>query len=291
MADPLDILVVDDESELREQIRRLFEREGHRVMAVADGRSAIDRATHGALRHRTARRRPRRAGPDGYEVCRTLRERRNVVPIIMLTALDSEADAVLGLEAGADDYVTKPFGPAELRSRIRAVLRRAGPRALGDEVLLVGPIVLDREPREVTVDGRPVRADVLGVRAAARADGAARASCSTARSCCGRSGATARTATRAAIDVHIRHLREKLEPEPDKPRAASSRSAAPGYRLARALSELLGLRGRAGARAAGRQRDDARRGLAAAAVPAGPPAARRTRSPRSRHGRAPRAPG
>ena len=73
------------------------------------------------------------AGPDGYEVCRTLRARRNVVPIIMLTALDSEADAVQGLEAGADDYVTKPFGLAELRSRIRAVLRRAGPRSLGGE--------------------------------------------------------------------------------------------------------------------------------------------------------------
>ena len=64
-------------------------------------------------------------GPDGYEVCRTLRARRNVVPIIMLTALDSEADAVLGLEAGGDDYVTKPFGLAELRSRVRAVLRRS----------------------------------------------------------------------------------------------------------------------------------------------------------------------
>jgi len=153
--DPLDILVVDDESELREQIRRLFERDGHRVMAVADGRAAIDRATTGrfdvvlldvALG----------GGPDGYEVCRTLRERRNVVPIIMLTALDSEADAVLGLEAGADDYVTKPFGPAELRSRIRAVLRRAGPRALGDEMLRVGPLVLDRSSREVTADGKPV---------------------------------------------------------------------------------------------------------------------------------------
>ncbi len=66
------------------------------------------------------------AGPNGYDVCRTLRARRNVVPIIMLTALDSEADAVAGLEAGADDYVTKPFGLAELRSRIRAVLRRSG---------------------------------------------------------------------------------------------------------------------------------------------------------------------
>src|SRR4051794_23233158 len=124
-------------------------------MAVADGRAAIDRATTGrfdvvlldvALG----------AGPNGYDVCRTLRERRNVVPIIMLTALDSEADAVMGLEAGADDYVTKPFGPAELRSRIRAVLRRAGPPAFGDHVLRVGPVILDRGARSLTVHGRPV---------------------------------------------------------------------------------------------------------------------------------------
>src|ERR1700704_7117524 len=114
----LSILVVDDESDLREMLTRSFSREGHKVMAVADGHSAIDRASTDhfdivlldvALG----------AGPAGYEVCRTLRSRRNVVPIIMLTALDSEADAVLGLEAGADDYVTKPFGLAELRSRIR----------------------------------------------------------------------------------------------------------------------------------------------------------------------------
>ena len=124
----LNLLVVDDESELRELLVRLFTRDGHRVTAVADARSAIDRASTQqfdcvlldvALG----------AGPDGVDVCRELRARRNVVPIIMLTARDSEADAVLGLEAGADDYVTKPFGPTELRSRIRAVLRRAGPRA------------------------------------------------------------------------------------------------------------------------------------------------------------------
>src|SRR4051794_28974448 len=124
--EPLDILVVDDESELREQIRRLFERDGHRVMAVADGRAAIDRATTDrfdvvlldvALG----------AGPDGYDVCRTLRDRRNVVPIIMLTALDSEADAVLGLEAGGGDHVTQPLCPARPRSRIRPRLRPAGP--------------------------------------------------------------------------------------------------------------------------------------------------------------------
>src|SRR5437879_6701407 len=75
----------------------------------------------------------------------------------MLTALDSEADAVLGREAGADDYVTKPFGLAELRSRIRAVLRRTGTRAQGAEVLSVGPIMLDRAQRQVTIDGKAVR--------------------------------------------------------------------------------------------------------------------------------------
>src|SRR5436305_1876035 len=152
----LGILVVDDESDLREMLTRSFSREGHRVMAVGDGRTAIDRAStdHFDIVLLDVALGP---GPDGYEVCRTLRGRRNVVPIIMLTALDSEADAVLGLEAGADDYVTKPFGLAELRSRIRAVLRRAGTRAMGDEVLVVGPIVLDRAQREVTMDGEPVK--------------------------------------------------------------------------------------------------------------------------------------
>ena len=82
--------------------------------------------------------------------------RRDVVPIIMLTALDSEADAVQGLEAGADDYVTKPFGLAELRSRIRAVLRRAQGRVVEGN-LRVGPITLDRDLRRVTVEENPVR--------------------------------------------------------------------------------------------------------------------------------------
>src|SRR2546423_14102207 len=144
-ATPLNILVVDDEAPLREMLRRSFEREGHHVLAVADARSALDRATTDdpdvilldvALG----------PGPDGNAVCRELRARRNVVPVIMLTARDSEADAVLGLEAGADDYVTKPFGLAELRSRIRAVLRRAGPRGLGNEMLVAGGLTLHPAP-------------------------------------------------------------------------------------------------------------------------------------------------
>src|SRR3954447_9043666 len=208
-AQTLDILLVDDDSELREQIRKLFERDGHRVMAVADGRSAIDRATTEhfdivlldvALG----------AGPDGYDVCRTLRERHNVVPIIMLTALDSEADAVLGLEAGADDYVTKPFGPAELRSRVRAVLRRAGSRALGEQVLQVGPIVLDRSRRGITVHGGPIEltfSEFELLQALMSRPGELFNRQELLRAIWGDSAYR----DPRGIDVHIRHLREKLE--------------------------------------------------------------------------------
>src|SRR5881275_3029459 len=151
----LSILVVDDESDLREMLTRSFSREGHRVLSVADGRGAIDRAStdHFDIVLLDVALGP---GPDGYEVCRTLRGRRNVVPIIMLTALDSEADAVLGLEAGADDYVTKPFGLAELRSRIRAVLRRSGGSAYAKDLFSAGRVRLDRRRREVTAGDEPV---------------------------------------------------------------------------------------------------------------------------------------
>ncbi|MDQ5808961.1 MAG: response regulator transcription factor, partial [Actinomycetota bacterium] len=155
MATALRILVVDDEADLRDLLRRSFTREGHDVVAVADGHEALEHASNDgfdvvlldvALG----------PGPSGYDVARELRSQRNVVPIIMLTALDSEADAVQGLEAGADDYVTKPFGLAELRSRIRAVLRRAGGRVLDDgAVATVGPVSLDRRRRSVTVRGEP----------------------------------------------------------------------------------------------------------------------------------------
>ena len=224
----LSILVVDDESDLRDMLTRSFSREGHRVTAVADGRSAIDRASTEqfdivlldiALG----------PGPDGYEVCRTLRARRNVVPIIMLTALDSEADAVLGLEAGGDDYVTKPFGLAELRSRIRAVLRRAGNRSLGAELLTVGPITLDRAQREVTVEGQSIRLTFseFELLDALMADpGRLLNRQELLRAIWGDSAYR----DPRAIDVHIRHLREKLEPEPEKPKYILTVRGA-GYRL------------------------------------------------------------
>jgi DNA-binding response OmpR family regulator len=210
----LDILLVDDDQPLREMLTRSFEREGHHVTAVADGESALDAAAE----------RPfdivlldvaLGAGPTGHDVARLLRGRRDVVPIIMLTALDSEADAVQGLEAGADDYVTKPFGLAELRSRIRAVLRRAQGRVV-EGSLRVGPVTLDRDLRRVTVDGSPVRLtfsefELLGCLLSRPGHAFNRQELLRAIW-----GDSAYRDPRA-IDVHIRHLREKLEPQPEAP--------------------------------------------------------------------------
>jgi DNA-binding response OmpR family regulator len=213
-ASALEILLVDDDQPLREMLTRSFEREGHRVTAVADGESALDAAAE----------RPYDivlldvalgAGPTGHDVARLLRGRRDVVPIIMLTALDSEADAVQGLEAGADDYVTKPFGLAELRSRIRAVLRRAQGRVV-EGSLRAGPVILDRDLRRVTVDGSPVRLtfsefELLGCLLSRPGHAFNRQELLRAIW-----GDSAYRDPRA-IDVHIRHLREKLEPQPEAP--------------------------------------------------------------------------
>ncbi len=228
-AQNLDILVCDDEPSLREALRQSFEREGHRVMAVPDGRSAIDRASTARFDIVLLDVALGPDSPDGYEVCRTLRERRNNVPIIMLTALDSEADAVLGLEAGADDYVVKPFRPAELRSRIRAVLRRSGAGARVDAVLTVGPLTLDPGPREVQRDGKPVALtfsefELLHALMSDRKRVHSRHDLLRAIW-----GDSAYRDPRA-IDVHVRHLREKLEAVPEEPQLILTVRGA-GYRI------------------------------------------------------------
>ena len=220
------MLVVEDDSAVRNMLIDSFTREGHRVLGVADGRAAVDYATTDrfdvvildvALG----------AGPDGYEVCRELRERRNVVPVIMLTALDTEADAVLGLEAGADDYVTKPFGLAELRSRIRAVLRRSGLYA--QEALTAGRVTLDRGKREVTVAGEPVELTFSEFELLSKlmADpGRVFNRLELLRAIWGDSAYR----DPRGIDVHIRHLREKLEETPERPTLIVTVRGA-GYRL------------------------------------------------------------
>jgi DNA-binding response OmpR family regulator len=226
----LDILVCDDESSLREALRQSFEREGHRVLAVADGRSAIDRASTERFDVVLLDVALGPGSPDGYEVCRELRARRNAVAIIMLTALDSEADAVLGLEAGADDYVVKPFRPAELRSRIRAVLRRVGTgEDRAGSPLRVGPLVLDPGLREVTNDGQPVAItfsefEILHALMAQRHRVHSRHDLLRAVW-----GDSAYRDPRS-VDVHIRHLREKLEARPEDPRLILTVRGA-GYRI------------------------------------------------------------
>jgi DNA-binding response OmpR family regulator len=224
----LDVLVVDDESELRELVTRSLAREGHRVVAVPDGRSAIDQACTAsfdvvlldvALGD----------APDGFEVCRTLRGRGNLVPVIMLTALDSEADAVTGLESGADDYVAKPFGLAELRSRIRAVLRRSGVRGMEPQVARAGPITRDRSRREVSLDGRPVHLTFseFELLSALMSDpGRLFSRQELLQAIWGDSAFR----DPRGIDVHVRHLREKLEAQPDQPTLIVTVRGA-GYRL------------------------------------------------------------
>jgi DNA-binding response OmpR family regulator len=227
-ATALQILLVDDDKPLRDMLTRSFEREGHRVTAVADGAAALAAASE----------RPYDivlldvalgAGPTGHDVARMLRGRRDVVPIIMLTALDSEADAVQGLEAGADDYVTKPFGLAELRSRIRAVLRRAHGNLLDDGLLEVGNVVLDQRQREVSVDDRPVRltfAEFELLQCLMAKPGRLQNRQELLRAIWGDSAYR----DPRAIDVHIRHLREKLEDEPQEPKLILTVRGA-GYRF------------------------------------------------------------
>jgi DNA-binding response OmpR family regulator len=225
----MNILICDDESALREALRQSFERDGHRVRAVADGQAAIDRASTESYDVLLLDVSLGPASPNGYDVCRELRRRRNVIAIIMLTARDGEVDAVLGLEAGADDYVVKPFRPAELRSRIRAVLRRAGSQALGGEVLEVAAIVLDVSQREVRRDGTPVEvtfSEFELLQALMLSPGTVFDRQQLLRAIWGDSAYR----DPRAIDVHIRHLREKLEDVPERPQIILTVRGA-GYRV------------------------------------------------------------
>ena len=145
------ILIVDDDPRLRDLVRLTLERAGHAVLTAADGRAALVHA---------AREAPELIvldvglpEMDGFEVCRRLRASSDV-PILFLTARDDEIDRVVGLELGADDYVTKPFSPRELAARVKAILKRAsGPSA---RVLVQGAIVLDPAARSCAVAGAEV---------------------------------------------------------------------------------------------------------------------------------------
>ncbi|TWD80551.1 DNA-binding response OmpR family regulator [Kribbella amoyensis] len=224
------ILVAEDDRKQAELIRRYLEREGHLTVVVHDGRAAIDEA--------------RRRSPDllvldvmmpkvdGLDVCRVLRAGQGDdadVPIIMLTARSTEDDLLLGLDLGADDYLTKPYNPRELVARVRTVLRRTRSRAEG-EVYRVGDLEIDPVRHEVRLDGRlvevtPAEFKILACLAASP----------------GRAFTRQQLLEHAfgfdhyvfdrTIDVHMMNLRKKIEPAPTAP-AYLKTVYGVGYKLA-----------------------------------------------------------
>ena len=211
------ILLVDDEESIQKLLTYPLEREGYRVIQARDGEEAlrrfaelpIDLVVLDVMLPKL----------DGLEVCRRLRIT-STVPIMMLTARDDEVDKVLGLELGADDYITKPFSIREFRSRIRAMLRRATllseRRVSDDETITAGGLVIDPVKRTVLVDGHAaeltyVEFEVL--RTLATHPGRVYSRQALLEAVWG--GSAYREPR--TIDVHIRHLREKLEIDPGEP--------------------------------------------------------------------------
>ncbi len=149
------ILVVDDEPNIVQLARMYLEREGFRVQSAGDGKAALQAVDR--LKPALMVLDLMLPEVDGMEVCRRLRAQESALPILMLTARDEDVDKILGLEMGADDYLTKPFNPREMVARVKAILRResrtekpaAGPVHLGD-------LVIDPARREVTVSGRSI---------------------------------------------------------------------------------------------------------------------------------------
>jgi len=222
------ILVVDDEPRLVSLVEAYLSQEGFKVLSAGDGRDALFLA--------------RQAKPDlivldvmmpemdGYEFMRLHRKERET-PIILLTAKVEADDRVLGLELGADDYVTKPFRPRELVARIRAVLRRAGQTQPSPQVLRVADVTLDRETHTVEanaqfVDLTPSEFDLL----AALMSVPGRAY--TRLELLDRIQGVAYEGYERTIDVHIKNLRAKLEPNSRNPRYVQTVYGV-GYRFAR----------------------------------------------------------
>jgi DNA-binding response OmpR family regulator len=147
------ILVVDDDQHIRELAGLYLQKEGFSVDYGRDGQEALAQFRRG---------RPdlvvldlMMPSPDGFEVCRAIR-RESEVPVLMLTARNEEVDKVVGLEIGADDYLTKPFSPRELTARVKAILRRTGGPSSKRAVINLGKLQIDKQKREVSVNGAPV---------------------------------------------------------------------------------------------------------------------------------------
>ena len=208
------VLVVDDEERLRSLLKAYLIQEGFRVVTANDGRAALFQA--------------RQEKPDliildimmpemdGYEFMR-LNSKERDTPVILLTARIEESDKVLGLELGADDYVTKPFSPRELVARVRAVLRRAGKTSPEPDIIRAADIALNRAGRIVTVGGHhvdltPSEFELLSTLMASPGRAFSR------MELLDRVQGTAFEGYERTIDVHIKNLRTKIEPRPKTPR-------------------------------------------------------------------------
>ena len=223
---PKKILVVDDNPQLRTMVKSYLAQEGFEVSTAGDGQEAL---------YVARREKPNLIILDlmmpemgGYEFLKAY-SREADTPVIILTARIEEYDKVLGLELGADDYVTKPFSPRELTARVRAVLRRIDKQSTGLEIIRAADIILDPEKRSVTVGTSPVTLtpsefDLLSILMTSPGRVFSR------MELLDHLQGTAYEAYERSIDVHIRNLRTKIEPDPANPRYIETVYGA-GYRF------------------------------------------------------------
>jgi DNA-binding response OmpR family regulator len=222
------ILVAEDDPKQANLVRIYLEREGHSVLLVGDGRAALDHCR--ARRHDLVVLDVMMPVVDGLDVCRVLRAESDL-PILLLTARTTEDDILLGLDIGADDYLTKPYSPRELAARVRALLRRAGVVSAGGQaVLRVGQLEVDAGRFEVRIDGRPITltAKEFGILEVLASEP-------------GRAFTRAQIIDRAfgfdhyvlerTVDVHVMNLRRKIEIDAAEPRYVQTVFGR-GYRLA-----------------------------------------------------------
>jgi two-component system response regulator RegX3 len=209
------LLVIEDEPSISEPLAYMLEKEGFEVAVAQTGPAGVEEFERsGADLVLLDMMLP---GLSGTDVCKAIRQSGNV-PIIMVTARDSEVDKVVGLELGADDYVTKPFSHRELLARIRAVLRRRSePEEAAPTALEVGPVRLDVDRHRVTVSGQPVPMPLkefelleLLLRNAGRV--------LTRQQLIDRVWGADYVGDTKTLDVHVKRLRAKVEPEPKHPR-------------------------------------------------------------------------
>jgi Response regulators consisting of a CheY-like receiver domain and a winged-helix DNA-binding domain len=214
MAAMTTVLVVDDEPIVRDVVVRYLRRDGFDTLEAADGdaaRKLIESASPQLVVLDVML-----PGTDGLALCRWIRSR-GELPVIMLTARGEEADRIVGLELGADDYVTKPFSPRELAVRVRTVLRRTAHASLPAERLELGRLIVDARTREVTVDEQQLRLtakefDLLFFLASHPRQVFSR------DQLMDRVWGYAAALDTGTVTVHVQRLRSKIEPDPRSPR-------------------------------------------------------------------------